>query len=83
VVVGAGAWAVWYGERVWFSCGARSRKARNLGDDPHCTVATDDAANPVGDRSRDTVDVAVHGPRTEEVRPINTMTGRGSLPRMA
>ena len=40
-------WAVWYGERVWFSCGARSRKARNLDAAPDCTVTTDDAANPV------------------------------------
>ena len=40
-------WAVWHGERVWFSCGPYSRKARNLGAEPHCTVTTDDAANPV------------------------------------
>ena len=40
-------WAVWHGERVWFSCGARSRKARNLDAAPDCTVTTDDAANPV------------------------------------
>ena len=40
-------WAVWHGDRVWFSCGPHSRKARNLGAEPHCTVTTDDAANPV------------------------------------
>jgi hypothetical protein len=40
-------WAAWHGGRLWFSCGPRSRKARDLGADPHCTVATDDARNPV------------------------------------
>ena len=40
-------WAVWHGERVVFSCGNRSRKARDLDARPHCTVATDDARNPV------------------------------------
>ena len=40
-------WAVWHDERVWFSCGPHSRKARNLGAEPRCTVTTDDAANPV------------------------------------
>ena len=40
-------WAVWYDESVWFSCAPRSRKARNLTANPHCTVATDDASNPV------------------------------------
>jgi hypothetical protein len=40
-------WAVWRGGRVWFSCGPRSRKARNLGAGPQCTVTTDDARNPV------------------------------------
>ena len=40
-------WAVWHGGRVVFSCGNRSRKARNLDARPHCTVATDDARNPV------------------------------------
>jgi nitroimidazol reductase NimA-like FMN-containing flavoprotein (pyridoxamine 5'-phosphate oxidase superfamily) len=40
-------WAVWHGERVWFSCGPRSRKARNLADCPQCTVTTDDARAPV------------------------------------
>ncbi len=39
-------WAVWHGGRVVFSCGPRSVKARNLGADPHCTVATDDARSP-------------------------------------
>jgi nitroimidazol reductase NimA-like FMN-containing flavoprotein (pyridoxamine 5'-phosphate oxidase superfamily) len=40
-------WAVWHEECVWFSCAPRSRKARNLNADPHCTVATDDASSPV------------------------------------
>ena len=40
-------WALWHGERVVFSCGNRSRKARDLDARPHCTVATDDARNPV------------------------------------
>jgi pyridoxamine 5'-phosphate oxidase-like protein len=40
-------WAVWHDGRVWFSCGPHSRKARNLGAEPRCTVTTNDAANPV------------------------------------
>jgi RimJ/RimL family protein N-acetyltransferase len=32
--------------------------------------------------ARDTFGVAVHRCELEEVRPINAMTGRGSLPRM-
>ncbi|SDX65638.1 PPOX class probable F420-dependent enzyme [Modestobacter sp. DSM 44400] len=40
-------WGVWLGGRLWFSSGARSRKARNLAADPRCSLTTDDARNPV------------------------------------
>ena len=40
-------WGVWLRERLWFSSGLRSRKARNLAAEPRCTLTTDDAQNPV------------------------------------
>ena len=40
-------WGVWLDDRVWFSSGLRSRKARDLAADPRCTVTTDDARDPV------------------------------------
>ena len=40
-------WGVWLGERLWFSSGLQSRKARNLTADPRCTLTTDDAVDPV------------------------------------
>jgi general stress protein 26 len=40
-------WGVWDGASFWFSSGGRSRKTLNLTADPRCTVATEDAAQPV------------------------------------
>jgi PPOX class probable F420-dependent enzyme len=40
-------WGVWDGEAVWFSCGPRSRKARNLERDPRATVTTSEPNEPV------------------------------------
>jgi pyridoxine/pyridoxamine 5'-phosphate oxidase len=40
-------WGVWLEDRLWFSSGLRSRKARNLAADARCTLTTDDARNPV------------------------------------
>lgn len=40
-------WAVWDDDALWFSTGARSRKARNLLADPRCVVTTEDASSPV------------------------------------
>jgi len=40
-------WGVWLDGAVWFSSGLRSRKARNLAGQPACTLATDDAQQPV------------------------------------
>jgi len=40
-------WGVWDGEALWFSCGPRSRKARNLDCDPRATATTTDPAEPV------------------------------------
>ena len=40
-------WGVWLDEAVWFSCSNGSRKTRNLRTDPRCSLATDDAQQPV------------------------------------
>ena len=40
-------WGVWLDDALWFSSSVGSRKARNLTGDPRCTVATDDAQEPV------------------------------------
>jgi nitroimidazol reductase NimA-like FMN-containing flavoprotein (pyridoxamine 5'-phosphate oxidase superfamily) len=40
-------WAVWHQDRLWFSSAIGSRKARNLADEPRCTLSTDDPLEPV------------------------------------
>ncbi len=40
-------WGVWRDGALWFSCGRRSRKARNLEKNPSAVATTDDPANPV------------------------------------
>jgi PPOX class probable F420-dependent enzyme len=40
-------WGVWHDRAVWFSCSVGSRKTVNLRADPHCTLATDNAYEPV------------------------------------
>jgi len=40
-------WGVWDDQGLWFSSAAGSRKVRNLLADQRCSVATDDALNPV------------------------------------
>lgn len=40
-------WGVWHEDKLWFSCGRRSRKARNMAANPAVTATTDDAGNPV------------------------------------
>jgi PPOX class probable F420-dependent enzyme len=40
-------WGVWLDGSLWFSSALSSRKARNLADDPRCTVTTDDTWDPV------------------------------------
>jgi PPOX class probable F420-dependent enzyme len=40
-------WGAWTDDALWFSSSLGSRKARNLLADPRCTVATDDAHEPV------------------------------------
>lgn len=40
-------WGVWHDDALWFSSSGQSRKARNLRSDPRCSVATDDAREPV------------------------------------
>jgi PPOX class probable F420-dependent enzyme len=40
-------WGVWDDGALWFSSSKGSRKARNLMADPRCTIAVEDAMNPV------------------------------------
>jgi nitroimidazol reductase NimA-like FMN-containing flavoprotein (pyridoxamine 5'-phosphate oxidase superfamily) len=40
-------WAVWHQNRLWFSSSNGSRKARNLGAEPRCTLSTDNPLEPV------------------------------------
>ncbi len=40
-------WGQWMGDAFWFSCGPNSRKSRNLQVNAGCTVATDNAFEPV------------------------------------
>lgn len=40
-------WAVWLEGALWFSCGGRSRKRRNLAVNPRCSLGTQDPEQPV------------------------------------
>jgi nitroimidazol reductase NimA-like FMN-containing flavoprotein (pyridoxamine 5'-phosphate oxidase superfamily) len=40
-------WAIWLDGMLWFSSSNGSRKARNLGSEPRCAVATDNPLEPV------------------------------------
>jgi PPOX class probable F420-dependent enzyme len=40
-------WAMWHEHHLLFSSSKRSRKARNLANDPRCTLTTEDPNNPV------------------------------------
>jgi PPOX class probable F420-dependent enzyme len=40
-------WGLWDGDALWFSSANASRKANNLRADPRCSVATDNAYEPV------------------------------------
>ena len=40
-------WGVWDGGALWFSSSLASRKARNLSGRPRCSIATDNAWEPV------------------------------------
>lgn len=40
-------WAVWDAAELWFSSSVGSRKARNLSREPRCSIATDNAWEPV------------------------------------
>jgi hypothetical protein len=40
-------WALWHEGCIWFSCSGSSRKTRNLRAEPRCTIATDNALEPV------------------------------------
>lgn len=47
-------WGVWMpsSERFWFSCSPRSRKARNITENPQCAVAVDDTVECVSVEGR-------------------------------
>jgi hypothetical protein len=36
-------WGVWWQDAFWFTTGPRTRKAKNLADNPNCVVGTDQA----------------------------------------
>jgi len=40
-------WGLWFGDSFWFSTGTKSRKARNLAEDPRCVIGTENAAKAV------------------------------------
>jgi len=40
-------WGVWYQDALWFSSANGSRKARNIGAEPRCSVSTDNPIEPV------------------------------------
>jgi len=40
-------WALWHDGQLWFSSSNGSRKARNLSQEPRCTVSTDNPLEPV------------------------------------
>ena len=55
-------WAVWADDALWFSCGARSRKARNLLASGRCSVAAE--------RADEAVTVTGHARRVEDAAAI-------------
>jgi len=54
-------WGMWRDGALWVSSGGRSRKTRNLTAQPRCTVATDNALEPVvvDGRARIVADLAI------------------------
>lgn len=58
-------WGVWDDGALWFSSANGSRKVANLRADPHCTLATDDALEPVVVAG--TAEVAADGPTLERM----------------
>jgi nitroimidazol reductase NimA-like FMN-containing flavoprotein (pyridoxamine 5'-phosphate oxidase superfamily) len=80
-------WAVWHERRLWFSSANRSRKARNLGSEPRCTVSTENPLEPVvvqGRAQRVTdrdAPTAMLEPRTQSTEPPTAWTW--STPRQA
>ncbi len=60
-------WGVWRDDTLWFSCGRRSRKARNLEENPAVVATTDDPREPVIVEGRAT--------RTDDHAEIATYAG--------
>ena len=40
-------WGIWLDNAYYFSTGASTRKAKNLAENPHCVICTEDAAEAV------------------------------------
>jgi nitroimidazol reductase NimA-like FMN-containing flavoprotein (pyridoxamine 5'-phosphate oxidase superfamily) len=40
-------WGVWHQDALWFSSASGSRKARNIGVEPRCSLSTDNPIEPV------------------------------------
>jgi hypothetical protein len=40
-------WGMWHQDALWFSSANGSRKARNIGAEPRCSLSTDNAIEPV------------------------------------
>lgn len=55
-------WGVWLDDALWFSCGPRSRKARNLLANGRCAAATE--------RADEAVTISGHASRVEDAGVI-------------
>jgi len=62
----SGVWAVWADDALWFSCGPRARKARNLLADGRCAVATE--------RADEAVTITGEAVRVDGAAPIESVT---------
>src|SRR5215813_2537127 len=40
-------WGLWIDDEFWFSTGQKSRKGRNLAENPHCVICSDNAEEAV------------------------------------
>jgi PPOX class probable F420-dependent enzyme len=54
-------WGAWFDDALWFSSGGQSRKARNLDENPHCAIATENGTEPVVVEGR--VEIVTDAPR--------------------
>lgn len=59
-------WAIWLDDALWFSCGPRSRKARNLLASSRCSAATE--------RADEAVTITGHATRVEDAASIEPVS---------